>query len=214
MASARDFTNLDGGSRDATDGKTPDFYQLLRFSHIFSSAVRDVLERKLLGEVSPYSLTLSQLRLLKLVSLDRRQQVGEVAGFLGVSRPAATKNVDKLERLGLLYRTRSRGDRRATILSVSPDGRRLVSEYEARSREKVTALLEEFTPEELEHLRGLLERTSLCLIRSEDPDGDPCLRCGTLWDEDCSVRTVRGSCPYRPEGGRSSSRRDSAIHRT
>jgi hypothetical protein len=69
--------------------------RLLRYSHIFASTVREILESKLLREASPLPLSLSQLHLLKLMTLNGRHQVGELAGFLGVSPPAATKSVDK-----------------------------------------------------------------------------------------------------------------------
>src|SRR3990172_1781993 len=92
-------------------------FRLLRSSHIFASAVREILEQKLVREVSSVPLTLSQFHLLKLMHLNGRHQVGQVADFLGVSPPAATKNIDKLEALGLLVREPSKGDRRARLLS-------------------------------------------------------------------------------------------------
>ncbi len=53
------------------------------------------------------------------MTLNGRHQAGELAEFLGVSAPAATKNIDKLERFGLVVRSPSKGDRRATQLSAS-----------------------------------------------------------------------------------------------
>ena len=106
-------------------------FQLLRYSHIFASAVRDLLELKVLREVTDDPLTLPQFHLLKLISLNGTHQVGEVAQFLGVSPPAATKNIDKLEGLGLVARSPSTDDRRATLLASSHKGRRLVKRYEA-----------------------------------------------------------------------------------
>src|SRR3990172_12542924 len=138
--------------------------QLLRSSHIFASAVREILELKLVREVSPVPLTLSQFHLLKLMFLNGRHQVGEVADFLGVSPPAATKNIDKLEAHGLVVRAPSKGDRRATLLSVSPKGRRLVRRYEALKTARLAPVLARFRPEELEQLKHLLERFSLLLL--------------------------------------------------
>jgi DNA-binding MarR family transcriptional regulator len=103
---------------------------LLRQTHIFASTVREVLEVKLLREVTTAPLTLPQLQLLKLMVRDGQHQLTQVARFLGVSPPAATKNIDKLVGLGLARRERSTGDRRATLLSASPEGRRLVEDYE------------------------------------------------------------------------------------
>ncbi|UCE58800.1 MAG: MarR family transcriptional regulator [Phycisphaerales bacterium] len=170
---------------------------LLRNTHIFASLVREVLERKYLQEVAPDPLTFLQFQLLKLIALNGGYQVGEVANFLGVSPPAVTKNIDKLERLGLIVRARSDGDRRATLLSPSAAGRRLVGHYEGHKAERLTPVLKEFSPEELHSLAQLLERFSLSLLRHEDTDGGVCLRCAAYCEDDCSIGRLRGECPYR-----------------
>jgi DNA-binding MarR family transcriptional regulator len=131
--------------------------------------------------------------------LNGRHQVGEVADFLGVSPPAATKNIDKLEALGLLVRTPSAGDRRARLLSVSPKGRRLVRRYEQLREERLAPVLAKFHPEELERFASLLERFSLSLLEKEvagDEDG-VCLRCAAYIQSGCPVGQLRGGCPYQ-----------------
>ena len=119
-----------------------DVFRLLRYTHIFASAVREILELKLLREISPLPLTLSQFHLLKLMTVNGQHQMGQLADFLGVSPPAATKNIDKLERLKLVVRNPSKGDRRATLLSVSPKGRRLVRKYEELKTARLSPVLE------------------------------------------------------------------------
>jgi DNA-binding MarR family transcriptional regulator len=185
------------GAREPVVAKS-DYNRLLRYSHIFASAVNELLESKLLKDICPEPLTVSQFHLLKLMSFNGQHQVCEVADFLGVSAPAATKNVDKLERLGLIIRERSTGDRRATLLSVSPKGRRLVSEYEVLKAARLYPVLEHFSAEEVETLSQLLERFSVSLFSMEDHDGVGfCLRCAAYLDSGCPVGTVRGGCPYR-----------------
>lgn len=173
-----------------------DLFNLLRYSHIFASAVREILELKLLREVSESPLTLSQFHLLKLISLNGRHQVGEVADFLGVSAPAASKNIDKLERLGLVARTPSKGDRRATLLSSSRKGRRLVQQYEALKTERLTPVLESFSTEDLRQLTELLERFALALIESEEAGYGLCFRCSAYFEEGCPVSHYHEGCPY------------------
>jgi DNA-binding MarR family transcriptional regulator len=170
--------------------------RLLRYSHIFSSAVREILEAKLLAEVSTHSLTLPQFHLLKLISINGQHQVGEVAEFLGVSSPAASKNIDKLERLGLLTRTPSKGDRRATLLSANPKGRELVRRYEVMKAERLAPILERFKPAEIDQLSHLLERFSVLLFDHEKSGDGFCLRCAAYVEEHCPVGHVVGNCPY------------------
>jgi DNA-binding MarR family transcriptional regulator len=181
-----------GGAKQVGESQ---LFELLRYSHIFASVVREILEIKLLNEVCPTSLTLSQFHLLKLISLDGKHQVGQVADFLGVSPPAATKNVDKLEGLGLVFRKQSKGDRRATLLSSSAKGRRLVEKYETLKAERLTPVIDAFSTDELDQLARWLERFSLVLLHAEDSGEDLCFRCSAYFEDQCPVTQLRESCP-------------------
>jgi DNA-binding MarR family transcriptional regulator len=179
----------------------------LRQTHIFASTVREVLELKLLREVSAHPLSLPQLQLLKLMVRDGQHQPNEIARFLGVSAPAATKNIDKLERLGLVVRQRSAGDRRVTLLSASPEGRQLVEGYERRKAQLVRPVLDRFSPEELRQLVSLMERFSVSLLERETPEAGFCARCCGYVDAGCPVDWLLGDCAFRKLRGSSDGRR-------
>lgn len=178
-------------------GAGAELQPLIRYSHIFSSAVREILEIKLLEEIGADNLTLHQFHLLKLITLNGRHQIGEVADFLGVTPPAATKNIDKLESLGLVARTPCAGDRRATLLAPSRKGHRLVDRYETRKRERLAPVLDSFSAGELSQLVRLLERFSLALIRTEAGGDGLCLRCSAYFDDQCPVQHLHDGCPYQ-----------------
>jgi len=181
----------------ARSGPGADVFSLLRYAHIFSTVVREVLEVKLLEQTSPLPLTLSQFHLLKLMSFNGRHQIGDLAEFLGVTPPAATRNVDKLEGLGLIVRNPSAGDRRATLISVSPKGSRLVKRYEELKRARLLPVLDEFTPAELDQLAALLERFAVSVLEKDKSTDGACLRCAAYVQPDCPVGKVRGGCPYK-----------------
>lgn len=170
--------------------------RLLRSSHIFASAVQEILERDLLRDVSSDSLTISQFHLLKLICASGRHQVGEAADFLGVSPPAASKNIDKLERMGLVSRHHSTGDRRAILLEARREGRDLVARYEDLKSRTLEPVFEAFSGDELEQLSHLLERFSVALIEAKEAADEICLRCSAYYDENCPVRRIRNGCPY------------------
>lgn len=174
-----------------------DVYSLIRYAHIFSSAVRETLETKVLEEIGAVDLTLHQFHLLKLIALNGTHQIGEAADFLGVTPPAATKAIDKLEGMGLVNRTPSKDDRRATLLSSSERGRDLVIRYEAAKQQRLEPVLEQFTPDELVQMVGLLERFSLELIRTEGAREGLCLRCSAYFDSHCPVQHLHDGCPYQ-----------------
>lgn len=178
------------------DGRTHELHRLLRYSHIFSSAVREVLESQLLQAISPEPLSISQFHLLKLMMFKGQHQVGQVADFLGVSPPAATKNIDKLEGLGLMVRTPDKGDRRATLLSVTPKGRRLVKKFEEKKAERLQPILHNFKKDEVDRFSHMLERFAVSLLDIETAGDSVCLRCAAYLEPDCPVGKVRGGCPY------------------
>jgi DNA-binding MarR family transcriptional regulator len=198
-----------GRPKKTEDGSGFDSRRLFRISHIFASTVREILAQNLLQEACSHSLTPSQLHLLKLMSIDGEPQIGQLAGFLGVSPPAATKNVDKLERLGLVARVPSKGDRRTTLLSVNAKGRRVVEKYETLTTNRLSSVLDGFKPGEIEQLSELLERFSVMLLGMGPGSGRSCLRCGSYYQAGCPVGEARGGCPYdrfrktRPTQGRS-----------
>jgi DNA-binding MarR family transcriptional regulator len=200
---SRTIARSPGGAK-VPDAK--DLLRLLRQSHIFASAVREILEVKLLREVSPLPLTMSQFHLLKLMAENGQHQVGELADYLGVSPPAATKNIDKLERLKLVVRSPSKGDRRAFLLSSSLKGRRLVQKYEDLKAARLAPILNEFQPQELEKLSDLLERFSVSLLRNELSEEGFCLRCAAYIDNNCPVAGLCGGCPYQKVRGIHSNR--------
>lgn len=185
-----------GAPAGATDHWGED-YALVRQSHIFASVTRDILESRYLAEVTEAPLSLSQFHLLRLISLNGHHQVGEVAEFLGISGPAATRNVDKLERLGLVERMPSRGDRRATLLLASRSGRELVERYETLKRRRLEPVLARFTREERSQLAHLLQRFATAVIEHEDQDDGLCLRCAAYFEDACPVSRIRGDCAYQ-----------------
>jgi DNA-binding MarR family transcriptional regulator len=171
-------------------------HRLLRYSHIFSAAVREILESRYLGEASGHAVTLPQFHLLKLIGLNGRQQVGEVAELLGVSAAAASKTIDRLESLGLVTRGSCREDRRATLLAPSPEGRELIRRYEDLKERRLAPVLEKFQSDEVDRLAELLERFAVQLFAQERSEDGTCLRCAAYCQVGCPIGEVLGRCPY------------------
>lgn len=180
------------GARDPTHPR----FALTRYCHVFSSVIREVLETALLHDVAGNGLSLAHFYLLKFIVLTNGHQLHEVAEFLGITPPAATKTVDKLERLGLVARVPCQGDRRATLLTASTAGRLLVQRYETREQEWIERAAQTFTAEDLAALARLLERYSLALVSLAGDRDRICLRCSGYFDAECSLRLLHDGCPY------------------
>jgi len=171
------------------------WHSLIRYSHIVSSAVRDILESDPLQQEGGAGMTPRQLQLLELIAV-AGHHLDDVAKFLRVSPPAATKAVDKLERRGLVVRSGCAGDRRLTILTCSEKGLQLVARYRAAQQETLATAMGGFGDEELRGLAQMLERYSIALVSAETHSDGPCLRCSGYYDRDCPLQHTQRGCAY------------------
>jgi DNA-binding MarR family transcriptional regulator len=181
----------------ASDGTADLIQEFLGSAHIFSLAVKNVVEERLLSQVAGKRLTFGQFKLLRLVTLSEAQGIRDVATFLGVSNAAASKAVDKLVRRRFLRRAGSATDRRTIQLSLTEQGRRVVAAYDEARKKKVAAIFREFRPERLRRTADLLDRLSAHLVDHGAKPEEICLQCGVYFRERCLVRElVKRNCFY------------------
>jgi DNA-binding MarR family transcriptional regulator len=167
-------------------------------AHVFATAVREVMEEKLLHEVASKQTSLPQLKLLTLVASTDRHTIGDVAAFLGVSKAAASQTVEKLVRRKWLRRTVEKTDRRAVRLSLTESGQRLLAEYESTRNQKLTKVFRGFSDKELRHMADLLDRVSTEIVNHSAKPEEICLQCGIYFRERCLLRNVMGrTCFYQ-----------------
>jgi DNA-binding MarR family transcriptional regulator len=118
------------------------------------------LARRLRREVE-HGLTAGQVSIL--VSIRHSPGVGlcELAGVEGMSAPALSGYVDRLERAGLVRRVRSDTDRRRVGLEATAEGVRVLDAVRERRTEWLAERLGRLEPAELEAVEralGALER--------------------------------------------------------
>lgn len=73
-----------------------------------------------------HSLSLGGFEFLDIVESVPACRVSDIVATLGVTVGAVSKGVDRLERAGLLVRAVNPGDRRSSILSLTPAGDRVL----------------------------------------------------------------------------------------
>jgi DNA-binding MarR family transcriptional regulator len=107
---------------------------------------------------SPVDVTIAQHRVLVLLAARGDLTIGEIAEGLGVNPSNATRYCDRLQRLGLIARTRSPQDGRVVHVELTADGRNVVKNVTERRRAEVEKVLGRMTPAEsasvLEALRA------------------------------------------------------------
>jgi DNA-binding MarR family transcriptional regulator len=108
------------------------------------------LARELRKETEQLGITARQATLLWLVKRSPGLSLAELAAEEGISPPALSGHVDRLERAGFIERVRSTEDRRRVGLRLTESGTRLLRRVRARRTTWLTDRLGTLDPTELE----------------------------------------------------------------
>jgi DNA-binding MarR family transcriptional regulator len=95
-------------------------------------------------------LTLSQLKILMLLSRHGNVSGGELAGLLGVGLAALSGMVDRLVLQDLVTRTEDLYDRRVRRIGLTKTGSALIASIFTAGQEKMRALLSRLSASELD----------------------------------------------------------------
>jgi DNA-binding MarR family transcriptional regulator len=113
-------------------------------------------------------LTPSKVRALALIGESGGLRIGELADRVGVDDTTATRMVDRLEELGVAERRGAEGDRRATLVGLTDEGRGLMRGVAEQRLLFYCDVLDALDPEEREQLVNLTAKAALVLrARSE-----------------------------------------------
>ena len=125
-----------------------------------------LLNRQLRKELAPLGITAGQAALLHAIRTNPRLGVRDLAAREGISAPAMSAHLDRLEAAGLVRRTRLAADRRRVVAEVTERGVRVLRSARARRTAWLAARLKSLSAEERdaieranEPLRRLLEGT-------------------------------------------------------
>jgi DNA-binding MarR family transcriptional regulator len=166
--------------------------QVMGASHVFCSAVTEMLDRTL-AEASDEMLGMSQVKLLLLIARPgHRFKVTDVAEFLGVTNAAASRAIERLVQRGLVNRSISREDRRAVDLTLTPQSRALLERFTEVRNAELADLLSDYPDEKLRTAIQLLDELSVSLLNIGAEEDRRCLRCGVHFRTECVLRDVLG----------------------
>ena len=114
------------------------------------------LARGLRKETEQLGVTARQATLLWLVKRNPGLSLAELAAEEGISPPALSGHVDRLESAGLLERVRSTEDRRRVGLRLTDEGARLMRRVRARRTTWLAEHLRALDPAELQAVAGAI----------------------------------------------------------
>ena len=118
-------------------------------------------------------LDASAYLLLATVARVPGTRTSDLADLLGVGRGTMSRQVTRLERLGLLARTPDPHDSRSQPLALTPEGERRLAHARAGRQEYMRRSLDAWRDEELTQLADLLGRLNDDLVRHTDRPAGP-----------------------------------------
>lgn len=123
-------------------------------------ALATIARRMHKPDLASGGLTFTQQTVLRHLDHAGRQQVSDLARFLGISLSAATGLVDRMTKAGLVTRDRDEGDRRVVWVQITPTGEEALREWlRARSR-RVHELFAQLDPGDLANFVGIIEKVA------------------------------------------------------
>ncbi len=122
------------------------------------------LARELRKEARAFGITGGQAGLLAVVERHARIGLGRLAAEEGVSPPAMSKHIDRLEEVGLVRRVAgASGDRRRVEIELTTEGKRLLRRVRSQRTAWLAARLEQLDPNELAAVDRAIEPLSALL---------------------------------------------------
>lgn len=118
--------------------------------------VARALRRRGAEATAPWGLAPHHARALRVLAHQGHARPGELAVRLRITPRSVTDVVDSLEERGLVIRRPDPADRRATALSLTMEGERLVDEIDAARREDARAYFALLDHSDREALRRIL----------------------------------------------------------
>jgi len=116
------------------------------------------LARELRREARAFGVTGGQAAQLAAVERRGRIGLGELAAGEGVSAPAMSKHVDRLEQAGLVSRVPgSSGDRRRVEIELTVEGQRVLRRVRSHRTAWLAARLDQLGPSELATIDAAIE---------------------------------------------------------
>ena len=180
--------------------KTEEFIQNLQ---LFTHLAQHNIEERFVSQVADGAVSFIQMNLLRVLGLHPGQTVGDVARFMGVSYPAATKTIDKLVRLGYLKRKEDSRDRRIAHLHLTPAGQKIVDKYSGFKEARIKQVLDRFEEEIIREINERFLDLSRAIIDEMNVSPAACMHCGAFDPEYCRAAGFENDCGYLVKQGKS-----------
>jgi DNA-binding MarR family transcriptional regulator len=105
-----------------------------------------------------HGFTPSEWRVFATLAGGEPMSIGRLAGIAVMKQPTLTRLLDRMEAAGHVQRIAHDGDRRVTLVTITPQGKRVASELVPLAREHERRVLEPFGAKRAAELKQTLSQ--------------------------------------------------------
>lgn len=122
--------------------------------------------------LAAYGVTEQQWRVLRALAFSREMRAGELAQASVLSVPSLSRILRAMDDQGLIVRRVEKTDLRASLISLTPQGRALFEEIAPQSELRYRALVDCIGRERVVALLDLLDEATALMSADAPPGGD------------------------------------------
>lgn len=102
-----------------------------------------------------FNLSFPQYKMLCILDVTGTRTVSQLAEALGITSAAITGITDRLVTEGFAIRERGENDRRVVNISITDQGKEIISQVTERQKEMLEGIFDQLQEEDLQHLRRI-----------------------------------------------------------
>ena len=163
---------------------------------ILANLTRHFLESLYLPHASNHELTQLQLFILKIVQSSGAATGSQVARLLGITRAAASQNIEYLVNKNLVIRQEGIYDRRSKMIILTNEGQKAIEKFDQICQYNRQFILSTFSEEEKDQLNKLLNKYIINSLEIDKNLALYCLECGKEYDKGCPIKKHTKICNF------------------
>ncbi|MBT3316522.1 winged helix-turn-helix transcriptional regulator [bacterium] len=168
---------------------------------ILSQVVLEICLKDNLQKSTDLNLSHNQFYLLKILSNRDKLGISEIAHVLGISNAAASKNIENMQKDGLVTRAVGEKDRRQQFVSIAEEGQNIITKFNTISSKKQNAVLSKFSDNEKDQFLDYLGKFIQGLLSDHQKTDLICMQCDGNCGDDCVISACSGTCSFHPREG-------------
>ncbi len=177
------------GSVEAVD-------RLLKGLLVLARTVEEVLEIRAVRDGVGRPMGISVAQVLRLLSHHDSHTAGQLARFLGVSKPRVSQMIDVMQQAGLVVRRVAKRDQREVLLKLTPRGRMGARAIQREQRHRLRIALRLVRGAKAPQWAETLHEITSALARGDRVCEQFCLQCEAHVDKTCVLTGGDAQCLY------------------